>query len=100
MPRFLVLSFLVFCLGLSIATVVPAAAQPAPAENAAQSGDMGVGPAPKGEDPKICRRVATTGSRVGGERVCKTAAEWQREEKENQAAAKELSRVRGATKGQ
>ncbi len=74
-------------------------AQPEPIQNVAQATDMS-GPAPKAEDPKICRRIATTGSRVGGERVCKTAAEWQQEAKDNQAAAKDMSKVRGATKGQ
>lgn len=100
MSRFLVLSSIALSFAVSVAAGAPAAAQPAPAENAAQAADMGVGPAPKGDDPKICRRIATTGSRVGGERVCKTASEWQREEKENQDAAKQLSRVRGAPKGQ
>lgn len=100
MRRSLVLSsFVLSVWGVAVLSAGPAAAQPVPAENAAQATGA-VGPAPKGEDPKICRRIATTGSRVGGERVCKTAAEWQREEKENQDAAKQLSRVRGAPKGQ
>ena len=34
---------------------------------------------PPGER-RICRRIDTTGSRTGGQRVCMTAAEWRRAE--------------------
>jgi hypothetical protein len=99
MLRSLVLSLLAVVLFASgSASAQPSAVQATGAENVAQAPDMG--PTPKAEDPKICRRVATTGSRVGGERVCKTAAEWQQEAKDNQEAAKNMSKVRGATKGQ
>ena len=30
------------------------------------------------EERRICRRIGTTGSRTGGQRVCMTADEWRR----------------------
>ncbi|GAA4812450.1 hypothetical protein GCM10023232_04650 [Sphingosinicella ginsenosidimutans] len=46
---------------------------------AAAAGAMAQQPAQKGsEDPDrmICRRITQTGSRLQGERVCMTAAQW------------------------
>ena len=42
----------------------------APAEQAARR--------PATAERRICRRVDTTGSRTGGQRVCMTAEEWRR----------------------
>lgn len=58
------------------------------------------GPQPAPPDPKICKRVAATGSRVGGERVCKTAEEWASDEAAARDVARRMSTTRGATKGQ
>ncbi len=48
------------CLAVASVVVAPALAQDA---------------APK-EERKICKRFKETGSRMGGSRICKTAAEW------------------------
>lgn len=37
----------------------------------------------KAQDKLVCRLVNTTGSRLGGERVCKTRAEWEAESDRN-----------------
>jgi hypothetical protein len=52
------------------------------------------------DDKQICKRVATTGSRIGGQRVCKSAAAWDDDARAAQAATREVGRVRGGTKGQ
>ena len=36
-----------------------------------------VASAPTRDEPKICRRVEQTGSRMAGKRICHTAGEWQ-----------------------
>jgi hypothetical protein len=28
------------------------------------------------DDPVVCRRINTTGTRTGGERICRTRSEW------------------------
>lgn len=87
----------------SVVAGLPALAQTAaittaPSYVTAQATDM-MGPAPKGDDPKICRRV-TADSPVGGsERLCKTAAEWQRYDQEKQYEAERASRAKAKPKG-
>lgn len=55
---------------------VPVFAQPAP--------DPAGLPKPnKAQAKVVCRLVNTTGSRLGGERVCKTRAEWDAEADRN-----------------
>ena len=45
------------------------------------------------DDNKIvCRRSESTGSRLGGERVCKTQAEWTNQSRQSQADLKDLVR--------
>lgn len=39
--------------------------------------------AAKPEDKVVCRFINTTGSRLGGERVCKTRAQWEAESDRN-----------------
>ena len=49
-------------------------------------------PAPKEKEKKICRSVeASTGSRLGRGRVCKTQAEW---DAERERASREVERAR------
>jgi Flp pilus assembly protein TadB len=50
------------------------------------------------EDPnrRICRRMKETGTRLGNVRVCKTAAEWDREERAIREAISN-SQTRGRT---
>jgi hypothetical protein len=48
-----------------------AAAQTAPADPAAAQAE-----APAKKERKICRYEQATESRLGGKRICKTAAEW------------------------
>ena len=55
---------------------VPVFAQPAP--HAA-----GIQKPSKAQDKVVCRLINTTGSRLGGERVCKTRAEWDAEADRN-----------------
>lgn len=66
----------------------------------AQSQDAAPSDAKTEKEQQICKRVGTTGSRIGGERVCKTAAEWERDEQASKDAARRMSSARGATKGQ
>jgi hypothetical protein len=60
-----------------IAAVLLASAQPVADPQAATP----VTPAPK-KEKKICRTLNTTGSRLGGDRVCKTKAEWDADSEE------------------
>lgn len=56
---------------LAAAISVPVAAQPTASSISA------VTKAAKPEDKVVCRMINSTGSRIGGERVCKTRAQWQ-----------------------
>jgi hypothetical protein len=58
-------------LALSIAIGAPTTAQPLPAPQQTQ-----VAAKIKPEDKIVCRFINTTGSRLSGERVCKTRAQW------------------------
>jgi hypothetical protein len=51
-------------------------AQPAASDQQAAPEQQGRRPAT--EERRICRRLETTGSRLGAQRVCRTAAEWRR----------------------
>lgn len=50
--------------------------------------------APKPVDPNktLCRAEVSTGSRLGGARVCRTVAEWRRIEAESQKGLRDLTR--------
>lgn len=58
---------------LFVTTGAPAFAQPLPP---AQKAQAAAAKPTKGEDKIVCRFINTTGSRILGERVCKTRAEW------------------------
>lgn len=63
------------CLAMMAA---PAFAQPAPPP-AAPAATQAAPARPANDDQTIrCRRIEVTGSLVGGQRVCKTNAEWRR----------------------
>lgn len=73
--------------GTCIALAAPAAAQtsaPAPAPSAQQ----------KAKDPTrmICEKQEELGSRLGGKKVCKTAAEWQEWRQQNRDQLEEWQR--------
>jgi|1185.fasta_scaffold427166_2 invasion protein IalB len=61
-----------------------APAQPAPA-------------APKAKDPNriICERQEEIGSRLGGKKICKTAAEWDAERRANREVVDDWQRNPG-----
>jgi hypothetical protein len=65
---------------LSLALAVPVGAQTAPADPAASSSSQ-----PKLKDPNrtICEKQEEVGSRLGGKKVCHTAAEWQHLRQQN-----------------
>ena len=63
---------MVFLAALLTAAAVPAAGQVATTGSGSPSSAKKAGPA-----KKICERVEETGTRLGGRRVCMTAAEWQ-----------------------
>lgn len=65
------------------------AAQPQSSTDAAPAAETAQESAMPAEQPaartpaaerRICRRIDTTGSRTGGQRVCMTAEEWRRAE--------------------
>lgn len=52
---------------------------PAPTESASEATTPAAQPAARpAAERRICRRLESTGSRTGGQRVCMTAAEWRR----------------------
>jgi len=63
-------------LGLSLAAC---AGEPPPAlsEPAVMQASLGAPAAPGAKPRKVCKPSGVTGSRVGGEMVCKTQAEWE-----------------------
>lgn len=83
-------SVFVCMFSLSAMVGVFAFAPAAFADQGAQPAD--IGPAPKPAEPKICRRVESTGPRAIEERVCKTAAEWDADERANQARGKDVKK--------
>lgn len=64
----------------SVALAAPAAAQTAPADPASPGSSQ-----QKLKDPNrmICEKQEELGSRLGGKKVCKTAAEWQEWRQQN-----------------
>lgn len=46
-----------------------------------------------------CRRMTPVGSRVKGPKVCRTPAEWQKEQEQAREKTRELQRTRNATNG-
>ena len=56
-------------------TGAPAFAQPVPPAQQAQTAAKSNNP----DDKVVCRFINTTGSRLSGEHVCKTRAQWARE---------------------
>ena len=71
-------SFLILISSLALAG--PAAAQTGPADPAAPSSSQ-----PPLKDPNrvICEKQEEIGSRLGGKKVCHTAAEWQELRRQN-----------------
>lgn len=47
----------------------------------------------------VCKRVNVTGSRMGGQKVCQTAAEWERLQERTVEATRKMGTSRNATKG-
>ena len=64
----------------SLVLIAPAAAQTAPADPASPASSQ-----QKPNDPNrmICEKQEEIGSRLGGKKVCKTAAEWQQWRQQN-----------------
>lgn len=57
-------------------------------------------PTATGETEKlVCKRIDTTGSRVSGKRVCRTAAQWQQEANEARRVTQDLQRLRHGPNG-
>lgn len=61
---------------VAASTSVPALAQPA-------TQPISVSKPAKAGDKVVCRFINTTGSRLSGERVCKTRAQWEAESDRN-----------------
>jgi hypothetical protein len=73
--------------GLALAT--PVAAQNASADPASTPS---VQQKPKDPDRMICEKQEELGSRLGGKKVCKTAAEWQEWRQQNRDQLEEWQR--------
>jgi len=80
--------FVLFVIAVS-APLAALSAQPETTTEAAppaQTAEESAAPAEQGarrpasSERRICRRIDTTGSRTGGQRVCMTAEEWRRAE--------------------
>ncbi|WEK43780.1 MAG: hypothetical protein P0Y64_02815 [Candidatus Sphingomonas colombiensis] len=57
----------------------------------------GAAPAPQKPPEKVtCRYYEETGSRVGGKRVCRTAAEWRQQENDAQQSLEDFHRSSSA----
>jgi hypothetical protein len=67
---------------LMVALAAPVAAQGTSQPQSAPAGST------KGKDPNriICERQEEIGTRLGGKKVCKTAAEWQLERQQQREA--------------
>lgn len=70
-------------------TATPEAAAPAPQQQAAAQ------PTTAQPPRRTCRMVRVTGSRLGGQRVCRTEAERDESVENNQNAAREMQRDSG-----
>jgi len=79
--------------GLAFAPMVSAQETPAAPQGEAAA-------APKDKDEMVCKRIKMTGTRVGKERVCRTAAQWEEITRDAQDTARKMTTVRGATNGQ
>ncbi|MCB2107487.1 MAG: hypothetical protein KDE14_07295 [Rhodobacteraceae bacterium] len=55
--------------------------------------------APAQEEKLICKRINTTGSRIGGGRICQTKEKWDAESRDAQQRLRDMNKVQGATKG-
>jgi invasion protein IalB len=64
----------------SLALAAPAIAQTAPTDPAAPSSTQ---PKLKDQNRMICEKQEEIGSRLGGKKVCHTAAEWQELRRQN-----------------
>ena len=53
--------------------------------------------APQKAEKKICKRQARTGTRLSADRICKTAAEWDRVERETREDVSKMTEMRGDT---
>lgn len=76
---------------LLFAAPVVAAAKDAPPASAAKPAS-----AAESDDAGklVCRREATSGSRLGAKRVCRTAAEWERTRREDQQMTEKVQSQR------
>lgn len=62
-----------------------------PADPVAQSGTGGdKAVAEEGPNKIICKRERVSGSRLAAKKVCQTAAEWERQRREDQQAAEKV----------
>ena len=56
---------------------------------------------PDGKTEKlVCKRIVTTGSRLGGPRVCRTRAEWDADEIQARETTRRMQHSRETTHGQ
>jgi hypothetical protein len=78
----------VVIVGLGLALAVPVTAQVAPADPASAP------PTQKAKDSNrmICEKQEELGSRLGGKKVCKTAAEWQEWRQQNRDVLEDWQR--------
>lgn len=83
---------------LALATIVatPAAAQ-ITFEDTAQPTQAAPGSKLKDPNKMICERQETMGSRLGGKKVCKTAAEWQEERAQQRRTVEDTQRQATST---
>jgi hypothetical protein len=67
---------------LTVAAPAAAAGDPAPAVAPNDGGGSTAAAAAPAKERKICKKLEVTESRMGANRICKTAAEW-REDQQN-----------------
>lgn len=67
----------------AVATARPAAAR--------ETGSMETGD----PDREVCKKVTFTGSRLGGERICRTAREWAELQRDSREATERKQRISG-----
>ncbi|MBL8645429.1 MAG: hypothetical protein JNK21_15965 [Rhodospirillaceae bacterium] len=48
-------------------------------------------------DKKICKRQNRTGTRLGADRICKTADEWDRFERQQREDIQKMTEMKGDT---
>lgn len=85
----------VLALALMVAVAAPVAAQNAGAAQPAAP----AAPEAKAKDPNrvICEREEEIGSRLGGKKVCKTAAQWQDERNQQRQTLEGVQRQATST---